>query len=185
MKKLLDSPVFALVLAVVVMFGTMLVSTKVSFGRKCRSVTGEFYTASEGSAPSVATQLRNFCAAAEQVALTAEQNELPEAGNTLRQIDDLRNLLYQQTDDLAAVNELYQELLSSTFSLENVLARAELTSSQAEALAAAQHDAAAAKAAIDASGFNDMARSFLKRYQKFPTVGLAGMVGVKMPCPFS
>ena len=184
MKKLLESPIFALVLAVVVMFGTMLVSTKVDFGKKCRSVTGEFYTASEDSSPAVATELRNFCAAAEQVALTAEQNGLPEAGSALQQVDDLRNLLYQQTDDLASVNKVYQALLSSTYSLESTLARAELTGSQAEALASAQHDAAAAKAAIDASGFNDSVRSFLKKYQKFPTVGLAGMVGVNMPCVF-
>ena len=64
------------------------------------------------------------------------------------------------------------------------LARTELSDEQADAIAAAQHDAAAAKARIDSSDFNSSARGFLKRYQKFPTPTLAGMVGLNMPCAF-
>ena len=184
MRKLFESPVFALILAVVVMFGSMLLSTKIRFGKKCADVCDEFY--SQGSeASSVSAELRKFCAAAEKVALTAQQTGIAEADSVLQDVDELRNLLFQQTDDLGAVNALYQGLLGSTFSLETALARAELNDAQAETVSAAQHDAAAAKAAIDASPFNASAASFLKRYQKFPTVALAGMVGVNLPCAFN
>ena len=85
---------------------------------------------------------------------------------------------------VSVIHSLYQQLLSSTFALEAALARAELSEEQADAIAAAQHDAAAAKARIDSSDFNSSARGFLKRYQKFPTPTLAGMVGLNMPCAF-
>ncbi len=185
MKKLFDSPVFALLLAVAVMFGSMLVSTKVGFGKKCRKLTDAFYTQSEESSAPLAAELRNLCLSAEQLAKVGQQLELEEAEKTLQLADELRNRLYLQTDALNYVNELYQELLASTFSLEQTLARAELTDEQANTVAAAQRDAAASKANIDASEFNTDARIFLKRYQKFPTVGLAGMVGVNMPCVFN
>ena len=185
MKKLFESTAFALVLAVVVMFGSMLVSTKVDFGKKCRRVTDAFYTQAAGSdeAP-VASELRSLCSASEQLALTGQQLELEDAPRVLQLVDELRNALYVQTDDLNEVKETYQQLLNATFSLERALARAELSDAQAGAVSAAQRDAAAAKANIDASGFNSTAAAFLKRYQKFPTVGLAGLVGVKMPCLF-
>lgn len=186
MKKLFDSPVFALLLAVVVMFGSMLVSTKVKFGKKSRTVTASFYTQadSDSTAP-VAAELRNLCYAAEQLALTGQQTGAEDAESTLKLVEELRNLLYVQTDDLSAVYSVYQKLLTSTFSLERELARTELSDTQAAAVSSAQHDAALAKANIDASAFNTAAARFLKRYQKFPTVGLAGMVGVNMPCVFN
>ena len=179
MKKLFESPVFALFLAVIVVIGSTLLNTRIKFGRKCDAMCDEFYEQSD-----IAAELRNFCAAAEQVALTAQQMELPDSAAALQEVDELRDLLYQQTDDLPSVYSLYQKLLSSTFGMEATLARAELTAAQKDSLAAAQHNAAAAKAAIDASGFNSSARSFLKRYQKFPTPALAGMVCLNMPCAF-
>ena len=179
MKKLFESPAFALLLAVIVVIGSTLLNTRIKFGRKCDAMCDEFYEQSD-----IAAELRNFCAAAEKVALTAQQQELPDADATLQNVDELRNLLYQQTDDLSSVYSVYQKLLSSTFGLEASLARTQLPAAQADTLAAVQHDAAAAKAAIDSSGFNSSARSFLKRYQKFPTPTLAGMVGVNMPCAF-
>ena len=130
MKKLFESPAFALLLAVIVVIGSTLLNTKIKFGRKCAALCGEFYEQSD----SVSAELRNFCSAAEKVALAA--------------------------------------------------ARTELSDEQADAIAAAQHDAAAAKARIDSSDFNSSARGFLKRYQKFPTPTLAGMVGLNMPCAF-
>ncbi|MBO6017343.1 MAG: hypothetical protein J6P42_04830 [Oscillospiraceae bacterium] len=180
MKKLFESPVFALLLAVVVVIGSTLLNTRIKFGRKCSAICNEFYEQSD----SVSAELRNFCSAAEKVALTAQQAELPDANAALQDVDELRNLLYQQSSDLNSIHALYQQLLSSTFGLEAALSRMELSDTQAAALAAAQHDAAAAKAAIDDSDFNSSARSFLKRYQKFPTPTLAGMVGLNMPCAF-
>lgn len=181
MKKLFQSPVFALILAVVVMFGSMLISTKLGLGKKSASITNQFYAQGENS---VSAELRNFCAAAEKVALTAQQRGVTGAGDVLEDVDELRNLLYQQTDDLSSIHSIYQRLLSSTFDLESELSRMQLTDVQAEAVSAAQHDAAAAKAAIAGSGFNTEARRFLTRYQKFPTVALAGIAGVNLPCEF-
>ena len=184
MKKLFDSPVFALLLAAVVMFGTMLISTKVDFGKKCRRLTEHFYAGSDNTG-AVAADLRTLCQSAEQLAGIGQQLGLDEAEKTLQAADEMRNLLYVQTQNLNSVNAVYHDLLTSTFALEQALARAELSDAQKETVAAAQSSAAAAKASIDASDFNDSARAFLRRYQKFPTVGLAGMVGVNMPCVFN
>ena len=180
MKKLFESPAFALLLAVIVVIGSTLLNTKIKFGRKCAALCGEFYEQSD----SVSAELRNFCSAAEKVALTAQQAELPDADSALQDVDELRNLLYRQSSDLNTIRALYQQLLTSTFTMEAALARTELSDEQADAIAAAQHDAAAAKARIDSSDFNSSARGFLKRYQKFPTPTLAGMVGLNMPCAF-
>lgn len=183
MKKLFESPAFALLLAVFVVIATPLLSTKFRFGRKCAAISDVFYTESGDAAP-VAGELRNFCAAAERIAMTAKQNDVPDAEETLSNVDYLRNMLYLQSDNFSVMKSVYKDLLSSTFSLEAALAKMELSEAESETLASAQHDAAAAKAAIDASSFNSTVHSFLKRYQKFPTPTLAGMVGVNMPCAF-
>ena len=73
MKKLFESPAFALLLAVIVVIGSTLLNTKIKFGRKCAALCGEFYEQSD----SVSAELRNFCSAAEKVALAAQQAELP------------------------------------------------------------------------------------------------------------
>ena len=62
MKKLFESPAFALLLAVIVVIGSTLLNTRIKFGRKCDAMCDEFYEQSD-----IAAELRNFCAAAEKV----------------------------------------------------------------------------------------------------------------------
>ena len=60
-----------------------------------------------------------------------------------------------------------------------------LNGTDVEIFSSAQHAAAEAKAAIDASEYHNTVRTFLKRYDRFPTSGLASLVGLKMPQVFS
>jgi len=183
MKKLLESPVFAVFLAAVVVIGTTLLSTKIGFGGKCDAMKETFYRQTDDALP-VASGLRSFCDAAEKVALTAQENEVRGAEDVLSNIKYLKNMLYLESDNYTVMRSVYQDLLSDTFSLEAALARMELAEAETETLSSAQHGAAEAKAAVDASEFNSLARAFLKRYQKFPTEGLAALTGLSMPCAF-
>ena len=72
MKKFLSNPTVAMILAVLVVIGTMLISTKVDFGKKCAQTSGKFYARADAESP-IADRLRDFCTAAEKIVLLGQR----------------------------------------------------------------------------------------------------------------
>ena len=99
--------------------------------------------------------------------------------------EEVLSQLRRQSTEAEELFEDYSELLSDTFALESALVRRELSEEDKAAYSSAQHDAAEAKAAIDASSYNTEVRSFLSRYRHFPTTVLAALTGVRMPQLFA
>ena len=181
MKQFFSRRSVALLLAVLVVISTTLFQTRFRFGRLCSEVTDQFYYGSG----SIASELVQLSDSAEILAGLAHLYNLDEAKAAMNTTSSLRELLRLESSEIAAIHDLYKELLSETFTLESLLARQELSDAEADLLSSAQHEAAQAKAAIDASGYHDTVRVFLKRYDRFPTTALAALVGLKMPQVFS
>ena len=184
MKKFLSNPTVAMILAVLVVVGTMLVSTKVDFGKKCAVTSEQFYTRADAEAP-IADRLRDFCSAAEKMVPLGQHYGIEDADDVYEKAEEVLDQLRKQSTKAEDLFEDYSELLSDTFALESALVRRELSEEDLSAYSSAQHDAAEAKAAIDASSYNNEVRSFLSRYRHFPTTVLAALTGVRMPQLFA
>ena len=184
MKKPLSNPSIAALIAVIVVISTILLQTRFRFGKICDDVNEQFYHDSRDRS-SIASELGNLADAAEVLSGLAHLYDLDEAQEAMNTIGSLREHLRLESNDISVIHELYKTLLSETFTLESLLARQELNGTDVEIFSSAQHAAAEAKAAIDASEYHNTVRTFLKRYDRFPTSGLASLVGLKMPQVFS
>ncbi len=184
MKRILSRPSVAVLIAVIVVIATILLQTRIRFGRICDNVNDQFYHSSQDES-SIASELGNLADSAEILVGLAHLYGLEESEDVMNTISSMRELLLLQSHDTSVIHDLYKTLLSETFKLESLLSRQELSDADAEVLSAAQHNAALAKAAIEASSYHETVRTFLKRYAHFPTNTLASLVGVKMPQVFS
>ena len=182
MKKLLSSPFVALLIAVIVVIASVLINTKVRFGPICEQVNAGF-DFGVGNESAIASELKTLCNAAEKLTILARQNDVAveDAEELESSVEELRLHLSSERRPLRTMYADYESILRGCFALESALGRLSLTETDAESLSAAQHDAAAAKAAIDESSYNDIVRSFQKRYKHFPTVQLAELTGIRMP----
>ena len=184
MKRILSRPSAALLIAVIVVIATILLQTRFRFGRICESVNDQFYHGARGET-SIASELSILADSAEVLSGLAHLYGLEESKDIVNVISSLREQLLLESNDTSVIHDLYKTLLSDTFTLESLLSRQELRETDAETFSTAQHNAAMAKAAIDASSYHETVRTFLKRYDRFPTSGLASLVGLKMPQVFS
>ena len=176
MKKFFSNPVVAMILAVVVVIGSVVVNTRVKLGRECEAVSGRFYGAS-----SIADDLLTLCGASEKLVLLGTRCGVTDAEDAMEPIGQIRELVRERSYEAGAIFEQYDQLLKDTFALESQLARMDLGAEDAEAYSGAQHSAAEAKAGIDGSAYNDSVRSFLKHNGSFPTPQIAAFSGVSLP----
>ena len=184
MKKFLSNPIVALILTVIVVFGSTVINTRVRLGRQCDAVSERFYSGSGSEAP-IADSLRSLCSASEEILLLGMKYDVEDDGNTVAAIEQIRNALGSGSTRAASVYSDYQSLLKSTFSLESTLARMSLGEADESSYAASQHAASDAKARIDASSYNDTVRAFLKTNHRFPTPQIAALSGVLLPEAFA
>ena len=176
MKKIINNPVFAVVLTVVLMIVSVLLNTRVKLGGQCETLCKQFY--GEGM---IADSLESLCNASEQLAILGDRYQLDEADDAMSSIRSVREKLQQRSYEAEDIYDRYYELLKNTFSLEGILARSALSEEEADTFVSAQHNAAESKAAIDNSTYNEAVRAFLSRNHRFPTPQLATLSGVNMP----
>ena len=180
MKKFLSNPAVAMVIAVIVVIGSILINTRVKLGSQCDVLNAYFYETGTEEV-SVAGSLRSFCNAVEQILILGEKYDLNDLEETQLCVDNIRDALRSHSYDTGTIYKNYDQLLKNTFSIESSLARTSLSPEDKSSYDSAQHNAAEAKAAIDSSSYNDSARRFLKKNTRFPTPQLAAVTGVQMP----
>ena len=181
MKKFLSSPVVALILIIIVVCGSTVVNTRVKLGKQCDALNETFYSSSFVQEPTIADSLRKLCNASEQLVLLGTKYDVDDAEDAMEAIDDIRSAIRNQSNETASIFKDYEELLKETFALESALSRMQLSETDEEAYASAQHSASEAKADIDSSSYNDRVRAFQKRYHSFPTPQIAKLSGVSFP----
>ena len=114
MKQFFSRRSVAILLAIFVVLSTVLLQTRFRFGKRIDAVTEQFYSGSD----SVASELGRLTDASEILAGLAHLYDLGEADDARNLIASMRELLRLESDDVAAINVLYKDLLSETFTLE-------------------------------------------------------------------
>ncbi len=185
--KLFKNPVFALILTFVVVIASTLINTNIKFGRKCSEVRDLFYegvTADGYTQTPIAAHLENIASYADGLCTIArnydiDTTEIEESNDFLKW-----SLQYNDTD-ASYIHSNYMQLSSDLNTLIDRLERAELSERDASGVEQYKTSIAGAVSAVAESGYNDTVRSFLRRYDHFPTNVLADMAGVEMPETFA
>ena len=183
--KLFKNPVFAVFLAIVVVFASTLINTNVKFGRKCRAVRDQFFAASvtRGTPElSIASALETICTEAEALSVVAESSGT-DAESVRNEVSDLRRSL--QLENFYGIRSSYAALRSALTTLLGQLAQVDLDAQNAQTVSRCTASISDAQNAIAASGYNDTVRSFLRRYDHLPTNLLARLAGVDYPETFA
>ena len=183
--KLFKNRVFAVFLAVLVVIASTLINTDVKFGRKCSEVTGQFYAdlTRSGSPDSISGQLVNILSDSESLSTLAARY-----GADTKALDEANSQLSSRlTGKLGAsyVYVSYNKLCSALTSLMGQLANSPLSEQDSAEVTRCADSIAEAQNLITMSDYNSVVRSFLHRYDRFPTNLLAKLAGVDMPETFS
>lgn len=185
--KLFKKPAFALFLTVIVVIASTLINTNIKFGRKCSEVSDLFYegvTANGYTQTPIAAHLENIIGYADGLC-TIARNYSMETGEVEDCNDYLKWSLQYSDTDASYIHSNYTELCSALNTLIDQLERAELSERDASGVDQYKTSISGAQSAIGESGYNDAVRSFLRRYDHFPTDMLAAMAGVEMPETFA
>ena len=181
--KLFKNPVFAVVLAVVVVIASTLINTNIKFGRRCSAVSDMFYegVAIKGYTQTpIATHLENIAAYADGLCTIARNYGLDTA-ETESVSQYLRWSLEGSYSSISYVHSNYTELNSALSALIDSLERADLSERDASGVAQYKSSIEGAQSAIGESGYNEVVRGFLRQYRHFPTELLAALAGVDYP----
>ena len=179
--KLFQNRVFAVFLAVLVVIGSTILNTDVKFGRKCSEVSGQFTRG--GSPASISGQLVNILSDSESLSALAARY-----GADTKTLDEANSQLRSRlTAKLGAsyVYVSYNKLCSALTSLMGQLANSPLSEQDSAEVTRCADSIAEAQNAITMSDYNSVVRSFLHRYDRFPTNALAKLAGVDMPETFA
>ncbi len=181
--KLFKNPVFAAVLAIVVIIASTLINTNIKFGRKCRTVSDMFY---EGvsikgyTQTPIATHLENIIGYADGLC-TIARNYSIDTADTESASEYLRWSLQGSYYDVGYVYSNYTQLNDALNTLIDRLERAELSERDTSGVAQYKSSLEGAQSAIGESGYNEVVRSFLRQNRHFPTELLADLSGVEYP----
>ena len=193
MKKILKNPAVALIITFVLVFVSLQLNTRIKFGGQCDEISAQLYN-SAGS-PCIADGMRTLCSATEKMLTLAGQlgidvSTLDSDGKYADEqaadlISDIRSALRYEDGSARYLYYLYEALLSKTYAMETALARSALSDADSAAFLAAKEEASQARTLVENADYNDIVRTFLKRYDRFPTSLIASFAGVSMPNLFA
>lgn len=183
--KLFTNRVFAVFLAIAVVVASTIINTDVKFGRECSKATGQFYAdTSRSAAPgSISEELVSILSDAESLSTLASRY-----GADTKALDEANaQLRGRLTGKLGAsyVYVSYNKLCAALTSLMGQLANSALSEQDSAEVTRCADSIAEAQNLITMSNYNSVVRTFLHRYDRFPTNLLARLAGVDMPETFS
>ena len=181
--NVLKKPVFAFILAVIVVIASSLISIDVKLSRRCDRISDGFYvglTVKGERQPAPAECIRTMCADAEDMILKAanygiDTRELNSLTAGLKQHISSRS---EEPDDLF---EDFNLFYSGTLMLENQLKNAPISDRHREELSASFDEFEQMAKTLAASGYNDSVGKFLKSYDRFPVRQFAELLDIEFP----
>ena len=173
---------FALFLCILVVAASTLINTRVKFGALVDDVIDSFYYGTV-SDESIYDHLKTISTEAQKLVLLGKEYGIDRS--VTEDVEDSVAWLQENVEYTRGYENLiyenYQDIQSSLLNLENALNHSSLSAEDTALLASCDLTIANAKAAIDASDYNSIVRSFLKAYNHFPTSNLAHAAGISMP----
>ena len=173
---------FALCLCILVVILSTLINVKVKFGSLVNDVIDIFYYGTEADA-GIYQHLKTISSEAQKLILLGEEYNVDE--ELINDVEDSVEWLQESIEYSRGyenyIYENYQEIQNSLLKLQTALKRASLTSDDIALLSDCNLTIDNEKAAIESSDYNTAVRSFLKKYNHFPTAQLSNAAGVSMP----
>ena len=186
--KVFKNPVFAVLLAIVVVIASTLINVNVKFGRKCDAVSDLFYEGvpTRGYTQSaIASDLENISAYADGLVTIARNYDIDSSAVGLANDRLKSSVQYSHSSSMRDIHSNYADLCTAVSSLIDSLERAELSERDASGVSQYRSSLVGAQSAIGESGYNDAVREFLRKYDHFPTDVLAALAGLNMPETFN
>lgn len=177
--KFFKNPVVAFLLCLVIVLGSTLLNTHIKFGRLCQEVTDEFY-----GEDGIAAQLSSLRVDAVALAAVAKVNDV-DASALENAATVLQGAMSQTHMGVSWVYLAYDKLRTElTLTEQNLLSKS-LSDSDAQTVQTLLTRIHNEQEKISASDYNEQVRSFLRKYDRFPTHALARLAEVKLPEVFA
>ncbi len=168
-----------LAICVLVVIASTLVNTRWKLGAKVRALDNAFY-----AADGIAAQLEVLHQQADSLASVAESKGIDAAA--LRSAsDNLQGMLSQRSVSAAQLYPCYDSLRRELSNTRQRLLAVQLSDGEADQVNKSLETIESAKAAIGASGYNEVVRAFQNRYGSAFTRFLASLVGLHFPMEFA
>ena len=185
--KILKKPVFAFVLAVVVVVASSLVSIDVKLSKKCERVSDGFYKGilykgERQMAP--AECIRVMCADTEDMILKAGNYGI-DTEELVSVTAEIKQSILSKTQDLGALFQDFLSFYSGTLMLENQLKNASLSERHKMDLEETFEEFETMSKTLAASGYNDTVQNFLEKFDRFPTRQFAELLNIEFPVYFA
>ena len=183
MKKFLQKPVVALLLALLIVVGSTLLSADLKLTRQCEKVINGFYDGVKYDGvqhPSIASCLSELCDLAEQMVVIANNYGLETEALT-EKTEGLRLSISYRDAFIRLIYSDYSDFNTPLMVLEDALNHTELSDRHSEQMALISEQIAALKSDIASSGYNETVNAFLRRNAHFPTEQLADLLDIDLP----
>ena len=181
--NVLKKPVFAFILAVIVVIASSLISIDVKLSRRCDRISDGFYvglTVKGERQPAPAECIRTMCADAEDMILKAANY-----GIDTQELNSLTTGLKQHISSRSEeLNDLFEDFClfySGTLMLENQLKNAPLSDRHKTELSESFDEFEQMAKTLAASGYNDSVGKFLNSYDRFPARQFADLLDIEFP----
>lgn len=181
--KFFKNPIVALILALILVVVSSVLSIRIKYGNECTDVTDAFYDGvyvnGEYEA-SIAEQLQNICAYAEEIALIADSNNV-DADIISSEVFYLKSEINYSSEAISYIHSLYLDVLSAVKKTQLELNAGELSPGDQNKLDELLAQIADAQALIKASSYNETVRLFIRKNSGALTSFMMDFAGVYRP----
>ncbi len=185
--KVLKKPAVAVLLAVLVVFGSTFLSAGLKLSGACADITDGFYDGLRidgKNQPSIASSLRTLCDAADELAVVGSQYGHDTSALT-ENCSVLKKALASEDRDIGSLYLAYSDLYSALRSLESELEKSDLSDRHRDDLTALEKKTDEARVEIDNSGYNASVGLFLRKNDRFPARQFASLFHISFPAAFA
>lgn len=181
--KVLKKPVVAVLLCAVIVIASTLGNVNRLFGAKCQKITDGFYNGVEVDGftqKGINIHLQNISGYVDGLTTIARRNGVDctaiEAAS-----DQFKSVLRADKPSISSLYGSYTALMLEEAELETALGRVALDERDTEGFNTYRDNIKGAVSSVASAGYNESVRSFLGKYDRFPTDTLAALAGVDYP----
>jgi len=181
--KLFKNPVFAVLIAIIIIFSSTVVSVNLKLGNKCQEIIDGFYdgvTYNGKHYDSIADQLSKIVVAVEDI-ISVSENYGVNTVSAEEAIENLKLSVRYSGEFASYIYYCYEETLDCSNALLSLLYSMEINERDIKKLDASISTISDAQSLIGSSKYNETVREFLRDEIKFPADIMASIAGVTLP----
>lgn len=176
-------PTVAAIIAIVLVAVSTFASVNIKLGSKCDEVKDIFYSGLQYDGkfhPPIADQVRNTCAAANDLCIIASNYGI-DTTDVTDSCEWVEMALAYSAYDQHYIYYEYAQLRTAIKTMVDKLAHQSLSERHQALLNDYEKQLTEFEHNIDTAGYNEEVRAFLMKYDRFPTNFIASMCNVRLP----